>query len=390
MNPVVVIGINHHNTLGVIRALGRAGLKNVLYVILVGRKGFVSKSKYIDKSRLIVVPSDFELLDALETLPINEKGVIVCCSDSSAAEVDRHRSQLLEKYYIPGIEKDNGTLSELLDKRKQCSVAEEVGLNIPTGMILDSNETVDFDNYKFFPIIIKPLDSVSGSKNDISIINNKDQLLEQVKKLKKGKYLIQEYIEKTDEFQLIGCSLNGGEDIIIPGYTRIIRQPDNTNTGFLEFKPINDGFNDDTLEKSKLFVKSLGYSGLFSVEYIRDVKGIDYFLEINMRNDGNGIAVIDAGCNLPYIWYAGNTGISDELYNKRDVRHILVIPEFDDFILVLKRKVSLIQWLKDIKRSDSYMEYSHDDVAPFYNRLFGFVSFLFKKSIESVCGVFKK
>ena len=40
------------------------------------------------------------------------------------------------------------------------------------------------------------------------------------------------------EFQLIGCSLDGGETIIIPGYTRILRQPRNTNTGYLEYSPI--------------------------------------------------------------------------------------------------------------------------------------------------------
>ncbi len=46
---------------------------------------------------------------------------------------------------------------------------------------------------------------------------------------------IQEYIEKKMEFQLIGCSLEKGEKIIIPGFTQIIRQPDNTNTGYLRY-----------------------------------------------------------------------------------------------------------------------------------------------------------
>ena len=41
------------------------------------------------------------------------------------------------------------------------------------------------------------------------------------------------------ELQLIGCSLNAGEKIIIPGFTKLIRQPKNTNTGYLLYSPID-------------------------------------------------------------------------------------------------------------------------------------------------------
>lgn len=33
---------------------------------------------------------------------------------------------------------------------------------------------------------------------------------------------LQEYIEKEFEFQLIGCSLDAGDIVLIPGYTQII------------------------------------------------------------------------------------------------------------------------------------------------------------------------
>ena len=36
--------------------------------------------------------------------------------------------------------------------------------------------------------------------------------------------------------------------------------------------------------------------------FVRDNEGNDYFLEINMRNDGNAYCVTSAGVNLPYIW----------------------------------------------------------------------------------------
>ena len=57
------------------------------------------------------------------------------------------------------------------------------------------------------------------------------------------------------------------------------------------------------IEKVEKFIREIGYKGLFSVEFIRDAVGNDYFLEINMRNDGNAYCVQCAGVNLPNIWY---------------------------------------------------------------------------------------
>ena len=45
-------------------------------------------------------------------------------------------------------------------------------------------------------------------------------------------------------YKFIGCSLDGGASICIPGYSRILRQPDNTNTGYLEYCPPEERFSD--------------------------------------------------------------------------------------------------------------------------------------------------
>lgn len=112
--------------------------------------------------------------------------------------------------------------------------------------------------------------------------------------------VIQEYIEKEIEFQLIGCSLNSGETIIVPGVSIILRQPSNTNTGFLKYVSLKE-FQYSGIENCKQFIKTIGYSGLFSMEFLRGKDGKDYFMEINMRNDGNAICVTAAGVNLPYM-----------------------------------------------------------------------------------------
>ena len=57
----LVIGGNHHNTLGVIRALGDKGIQSVLLLVTEEKRPYVSFSKYIDecillKSKQEIVP----------------------------------------------------------------------------------------------------------------------------------------------------------------------------------------------------------------------------------------------------------------------------------------------------------------------------------------------
>ena len=53
---VIIIGGSHHNTLGVIRALGYKGLKNQIHLILEGdSNSFVSKSRYLNNSEIYYI-----------------------------------------------------------------------------------------------------------------------------------------------------------------------------------------------------------------------------------------------------------------------------------------------------------------------------------------------
>lgn len=126
-------------------------------------------------------------------------------------------------------------------------------------------------------------------------------------------------------------------------------------------------FEYNDIPKCQAFLKQIGYSGLFSMEFLRDKNGKDYFMEINMRNDGNSICVTGSRCNLPYIWYNYNCGLQDWLSEKeKKVTPIYCMPEFDDFRNLVKDKtVSLTQWIKDIRKTKRFMEYSPNDRGRF-------------------------
>jgi hypothetical protein len=66
----------------------------------------------------------------------------------------------------------------------------------------------------------------------------------------------QQFVEKAFEFQLIGCSLDGGREIIIPGVSVILRQSKSSNTGFLQYRELDDSFC-QTVEKAKSFIQNM-------------------------------------------------------------------------------------------------------------------------------------
>lgn len=361
MSEIYIIGGDHHNTLGVIRALGFRGIKPCVIIVTDKKNPYVGYSRFVKEKW--TVETDEEAIALL----MNRKGdttkdVVIACSDSASSAIDINRDVLSAHYFLPGSEK-RGRITEIMDKSRMSEEAERIGLRIPYSWVVEKGDVVDNID---FPCITKPILSKAGHKSDIAICYNKDELLTAISNGSCNKYQVQRFIDKDFEYQLIGLSLNNGEDIIIPGFSRCIRPCPGTNTGFLHYEAL-DGLN-APVDKCQSFIKSVGYSGLFSMEFLRGKDGVDYFMEMNFRNDGNAICVTKAGFNLPYLWYMACTGMDYEHEMKSfSLKPVFIMPEFDDFrFFVLKRKISVKAWISDVRRTDGFMEYDKQDKLPFY------------------------
>lgn len=363
MNPVrvVVIGTIHHNTLGVIRSLGEAGIiKENISVLLVGehagKKNIISSSKYVSKTMVFSVNNYSEVVNWLLENK-RKKSVIICCSDGAAETVINAKEQLYEDYKIPDTVL---SITDLTRKSYQAEIAKKCGLLIPRSVDFTVSQPVEWDT---FPCIIKPYKSTAGAgKEDVRIFNSKGEFVQSLASLGSDIIQIQQYIDKEMEYQLIGCSLEAGQTIIIPGFTKMIRQPKNTNTGYLLYSPIDKLiFDRECVEK---FIRTIGYSGLFSVEFIRAKNGKDYFLEINMRNDGNAYCVESAGVNLPYIWtyYQAYGHLPEAPVSFSE--QIYFIPDFNDLKIALK-EIGLLKWLQQFRKAQSHSIYNKKDMGPF-------------------------
>lgn len=360
---VFVIGGCHHNILGVIRSLGERGIFPLVILETLEKKPYIAKSKYI--KRCWKVETERQVLDVLrqEAGHHGKRPVVIACADNLSSLLDLHHDELSAYYALPGAE-EQGRITHLMDKEVMSELAAEVGLLVPSSVATDTS--LDEAIYVPLPWIIKPLVSKNGVKADIERIYTLEEWAK-YKSRHQARVQVQQLIEKEFEYQLIGLSLNEGEEVIIPGVSYVIRPQSNTNTGFLRYEPLNNSYT-QSVELTKSFLIETGYSGLFSMEFLRGKDGKDYFMEINFRNDGNAICVTAAGVNLPYIWHLSQSGSRWELQN--DVKTVYVMPEFDDFRLIKQGKNTFVQWIKDIRRTERFMEFDRKDQKPFWSLLY--------------------
>lgn len=359
MNKVVVIGGDHHNTLGVLRGLGERGIQSDLIYVTSSKRSFVNYSKYVRRCTKVV--DDSNVLEVLlsQYKDETEKPVVICCSDTSSGIIDANKDKLKPFYILPGAD-EQGRITELMNKQRMAELALEVGLNIPRSTYIN-NPATELSNIKL-PCIIKPIESQKGTKADIAICSKYEELLSYSEQHNLKNYQIQDFIDKDFEYQLIGCSTK--KEIIIPGISRILRPCKGSNTSFLHYSPLEEDFCE--IEKCKEFVRRTGYHGLFSMEFLRDKKGNDYYMEINFRNDGNAICVTAAGMSLPYIWYLDCIGADYSDEKNKSIRPVYVMPDMAEFKLLVTRQISLREYISDFKKTDRFMEYDRLDKKPFW------------------------
>lgn len=359
MRSVIVIGCDHHNTLGVIRSLGEKGIRPDAVIVSRDGKSFVGKSKYIRKMHIVYQNSEVTPYLLSHLKQNGEKSVVICCHDGASSEIDLHSDELKEYFMLPGAEKQ-GQITKLMSKQVMSDLAQKCGFSLPK-TIYPQHLPLNADEV-YLPCIVKPLVSKNGTKDDIRICENISEANEAVEKVGIGNVQLQQFIDKDFEYQLIGVST--GKDVVIPGVSRILRPCKGSNTSFLHYTPLEDDFCD--IEKCKEFVRLTGYHGLFSLEFLRDKNGQDYFMEINFRNDGNAICVTAAGMSLPYIWYLDCLGNDYSNEANKEIKSVYVMPDMAELKLLVTRQISLREYISDFKKTNRFMEYDKRDSKPFW------------------------
>lgn len=353
----IIIGDSTHNTLGLIRSLGRAGIRQHLILKCGEDNCFVAKSRYLkdtDVFRISDMDEALAILDILKDEP-GEGKVLMCTFDEAAEFVDANETVLSEHFITPCRGSRIGTL---FNKDAQCRLAKECGLTVPESVVFRRKD----DKSKIriaFPLIIKPLTSTKGEKSDIHIIHD-DSEFDKALSEESGcdEFLLQEYITKEYELDCIGISTENGAEL--PGAIRKIRHyPDGTGAGaYGIFVPASKlGINLDGLNR---FLAESRYHGPFSVEFLHS-RGKNYFMEVNFRNDGLAYVATAAGANI-HARYV-NPGLT---YNPSKVKSIRMMNYSIDPLHIKEGRITRRQWLRDLLRTRVFINASLRDFAPTY------------------------
>lgn len=245
-----------------------------------------------------------------------------------------------------------------------AEMAIKCGLKVPSSVILTKPfnlNSIAID----CPVIIKPINSIIGGKSDVCICNNQADVLSYLKNSNQEHVIIQQYIRKEFEFQIIGVSLDYGSEIITPAITYLIRaSSDNTNTGTVYVDDIDKSGID--LQPIKKFIKATGYQGLFSVEFLHSSDGTDFFMEMNFRNDGNTISNFASGINLPKIWCLQDSNANGQPQLKPKI----TVPLFPMIKRTVKRPGEVFKFLNELLRQRCLMDVSLADPRPFFKKFF--------------------
>ena len=344
----IVLGDSFNNTLGLVRSLGQSGAYVIL--ILVGEdRLFVRKSRYADECIQISTIKDCERILREKAL-INRGAFLICSNDKAAKWTDDNESWL-SKYFLTPMR--GKCLGDMFDKPMQCKLAKDFGVTIPKSAIYKSG--CEFPEDITLPILLKPANSNEGEKSDIHICCTKAELNNALNKDSKCRsYIVQEYIQKDYEINLIGVSTD--KEIIIPGGIRKIRHYPTIYSpcSFGVFLPIIDLGID--IVPIKKMIKEIGYKGPFSVEFLR--KGDkSYFMEINFRHDGLAYSATASGVNLPGM-YVRNL---DKRYK---INPTYMMDLSIDYCHVKKGNLSRRDWWADFLRTGCQLNFNRIDPMP--------------------------
>lgn len=374
----IVVGGEHYNPLGVIRSLGEYDLKPIFISINSANSvSWVSHSKYISKVYQVKT-IDEALKVLLECKFDTKKSFIYTCDDQVESLFDRNYDKLKDRYYFFNARKKD-VITYYMDKMNILNLAKENGLDILNTVVVKKGEVPRCIEY---PIITKAIVPTIGNwKADSYICNSEEELLCAYKGIKSENVLIQKYIEKKNELCIDGVSLNHGKDVfyaISSKYNYLLRDT---------YSPLMhvDLHNDEVISKqlNDMFL-SLGFEGIFSVEYLIDKDDKLYFSEINFRNSTWSYASTVAGMNLPVIWAQGTLdGYFASSHIKNGKANFDAVVELHDYVQrVKKQKISIFRWLVSICKIKCKYMIGRNDIRPILHLFFGLLNRKVRRMIK--------
>ena len=364
LNKVIIVGSNHHNMLGMVRSFGQHGIKPYGIMVRTARS-FVGKSKYLEKT--IEINTLDEIVETLINSFGNEtrKPVVIPVFDEEAEVLDQNYDLLSKKFILPSIREKQGAIVDFMDKQKQYEFAKSQNIRmLPSSIIdlpFDDRIKISIDP----PYILKPVASIEGKKLDIKICLTRGELNDAIEKfisLGYSRVLIQHYLVNRKEYCVTGAiSPSGGISFSVIEQLR--RWPNGFGPGSFSAIIVNQAINEETRYLMRKAAE-IGYRGPIDIEFFEDEKGIYYLNEINWRSSGRNFISKFTGVHSTYEYYLECIGKEKLVEHVNDREGYTMNEKTDIHHVISSKDLSLLQWIHDIKRTDSFSIWDKSDIKP--------------------------
>lgn len=369
-NKIILIGGDHHNGLGLLRSLKKAGDVGVnIYGIIISenKQSYISLSKYWEKTWII--RSENDLLGILYNEFIGEeyKPIVIPYSDSVEEIIDQNLNKLSEKYILPSIDNKEGAVTTLMNKWEQVKLAQKFKIPIAESYLLEL-EKPDYSIIQKaeFPCIIKPVVSSEGNKLDISLCRNFNELKRCVKLFTIKEYkrvLVQEFIKKDFEILVFGCITPIKRKPMFCILKKIREWPLVGGTGSYYVSVSKDEYIVNTCRDIISMLIKINYSGMFDIELFYKKNKL-YLNEINFRNSGSGILSVNEGVYYPYVWCLDSVGQNIDDFKLQADSESFYMNEVTDLRHVVYGNLSFKQWFADLRKVEQLLIFDRYDIKP--------------------------
>ena len=357
----IVFGAEHYNPLTVIRSLGKNGI-NPVFIAIKNKGPVASKSRYIEKCHH--VESIEEGYDVLirEYGELRRKPFLLTTDDDVQSYLDSRYAELANRFYFFNAGKA-GRITEFMDKKNVLDLAARHGLNVLPTIVVDHGVVPDDLMYPILTKSISP--NVGGWKKDVHICNNAKELKEAYSRILSPRVLIQQYLDKKNEYTIDGFSVDRGRQVFAPLASEYNYLLPGYYSPFMTFFPVNKR---EILESCKEVLAEVGYEGIFDFEFLIDKDDTLFFTEINFRNNPFNYCATKLNMPFPVLWAESMlNGRIDCEKEKVYVpsNYMAMIEPVDYGKRVETGMIELGEWIYDFKRTQCPFYYDEVDKEPF-------------------------
>lgn len=216
-----------------------------------------------------------------------------------------------------------------------------------------------------YPVIAKALFPTRDNwKNDAQICHTREELESALTNAASSEMLIQRYLCKENELCIEGFSVNQGKDCFLAISTTYNYRLEKSYSPYMT---VSTEVDESICRRISEILKLIGYEGIFEVEFLLGKDGELYFGEINFRNSTWSYASTYAGMPLPVLWARSCLAEKIAPSPKKDLskEKFLAVVEPDDYYFRVKAgKMSLVQWIGELRKVQCYYYWNGRDVMP--------------------------